>query len=139
MTMPMKCSDVAEVDVDHAQHQPDAEHEDASISMTTSTHRDPGQHHVAEEQQDRAEHRQLDQERDDERRRSLDGDEHLAREVHLLDQVAFAISEPIDAVVPAAEEVPRHQAAEQEQREALEPARIAPRRLDLEEHAKTIE
>ena len=48
-------------------------------------------------------------------------------------RLLFAISEPMDAVVTGGEEVPRQEAAEQEQREGMEPARMPGRRLDLEE------
>ena len=127
--------DVAEVDVGDAQDQAHAEHRAREQRHQHHRHRDPGQHHVAGDEQDHADHAELDRERD-QQRRDRRGDEQLAREVDLLDEVAVRDERLQRQADAAGDVVPGNQAAQQEEHEAVEPARVADRRLDVEEPAE---
>ena len=77
-------------------------------------------------------HAELDEERHPE---AADGgaDEQLAREPHLLDQVGVGEQRAHPAGERVGEEGPRQQAAQQEEREDVQPARVADGRVDLQE------
>jgi hypothetical protein len=123
---------VTQVDVQGSEDEGDAEDEARLEQRDHQEQRDPGKDHVAEGEQEHAQHTELDEERHEQGQHGRD-DKELSPEVDLLDQVRVPEQHFGGCSHRLRQELVGEQTAQQEEHEAVEPARIADRGLHLEE------
>ncbi len=124
---------VPEEDVEDAEGEAEAGGEEGEGHDERQHHRDEGQHDVADDEKENGQQGEFEQERDDPRPH-LRHDQELPGEVRLPDETGVADHGSEGAEDAVGEEVPREEAAQEEQGEAGEATRIALWRRRPEEH-----